>query len=149
MAAILLAFLAALGFGSAAVFVRVGLQQMKSPVGAFLSLVASFVLIAALALILNLDAILALPLIAFLWFILLGLLNYPLGRVLTFASVSLVGASRATPLIASAPLFAAIFALTFLGERPNILIGMGTMTIIGGLALVVSEGGSGARQSGN
>ncbi len=149
MVAILLAFSAALGFGSAAIFVRLGLQQMSSPVGAFLSLVASFVLIATLALILNLDAILTLPPIAFLWLILLGLLNHPLGRVLTFASVRLVGASRATSLVASAPLFAAIFALAFLGERPNLLIGMGTMAIIGGLALVVSEGGSGARQSGN
>ena len=97
MLAILLAFWAALCFGSGAVFVRLGLQQMKSSVGALLSVMASFAIIATLALILNLDDILALHPIAFLWFILLGLVNYPLGLVLTFANVSLVGASRTHP----------------------------------------------------
>ena len=135
MLAILLAFLAALGFGSGGIFIRLGLQQMKPSVGAFLSVVASFAVISTLALILNLDDILTLPLIALLWFFLLGIVDQSLGKLLIFAGLNLVGASPTISLLGSAP----IFAIAFLGERPTSLTVIGTLAIIGGIALVVSE----------
>ena len=149
MLAVSLALLAALGFASSAVFARLGLQRINPLVGVFLSLLASFTLTIILALTLNLKAVLSLPLIAFLWFLILGIINYPLARVLNFTSVSMIGASRTSPIVASAPLVSAILAIAFLGERPNGLIVLGTLGIIGGLALVVSERQSSASRNKN
>ena len=139
MLAVLLALLAALGFASSGIFARIGLQKVNPPVGVFLSLIASFTITMSLAITLNLTEIANLPLIAFLWILLLGLINYPLARMLNFTSVSRIGASRSSTIVASAPLVTAILAILFLGERPNVFIGLGTIGIIIGLVLVVSE----------
>ena len=147
MLAVVLALLAALGFASSGIFARVGLQRVNPSVGVFISLMASFTITMSLAITLNLKEIASLPLLAFLWIFLLGLINYPLARVLNFTSVSRIGASRSSTIVASAPLVTAILAILFLGERPNVFIVLGTVGIIAGLVLVVSERQSDAGNS--
>jgi uncharacterized membrane protein len=130
---------AALGFGGSAVFARVGLQHMRSTTGTLVSLIVGCVIIFILAFSLHADEIMALTGIAFLWFLLSGLLNFPLGRLLNYTGVRIVGVSRATPLIGAAPLFAMILAITIGGETINLLTLLGTLLIVGGGVLILSQ----------
>ncbi len=137
--AIIFSLLAAVGFGSAAVFARLGLQGMKPATGTAISLVVSFVLTAILALSIERSAVFALPAMAFPWFLALGIVNYPLARFMNYTSVNLVGASRSAPIIATAPFFSAVLAIIFLGEEMNLLVGLGTAAIMVGSILIVLE----------
>ncbi|MCI0887955.1 MAG: EamA family transporter, partial [Chloroflexi bacterium] len=91
------------------------------------------------ALVLHFDEIWALTAIAFGWFLLVGVLNYPLGRLLNFNSVSKIGVARATPVVGASPLFAAALAVTIGGETMTWTIFVGTLAIVGGIALIVSQ----------
>ena len=51
----------------------------------------------------------------------------------------MAGATRVTPILALNPIFATILAMWLLGERPNLLIGMGVLVTVIGLGLIVSE----------
>ena len=139
MLAITFALLAATGFGSGAIFARIGLQGMKPGTGTAISLVVSFVLTAILALSIKPSAVFTVPAIAFVWFLILGVVNYPLARYMNYSSVNLVGAARSASLISTAPLFSAVLAIIFLGERPGPLVGVGTAAIVLGSILIVTE----------
>jgi drug/metabolite transporter (DMT)-like permease len=92
-----------------------------------------------LAVVFNLDEITTLVAIAFFWFALSGLLNFALGRFLNSVSIQQVGVARATPLFSTAPLFATILAIIFLGETITPWLLLGTATIVGGIILITSE----------
>ena len=134
-----LALLAAVGFGSGAVFARLGLRGMKPATGTAISLIVSFSLTAVLALAIERSALFTLPAIALVWFLVLGIVNYPLARLMNYTSVNLVGASRSAPIISTAPLFSAVLAIIFLGEEMNLLVGLGTAAIVVGSILIVVE----------
>ena len=68
-----------------------------------------------------------------------GTLNFPLGRLLNFTSVSKLGVARAAPIVGASPLFAAVLGVTVGGETMNLLIFAGTVTIICGIALIVGQ----------
>ena len=144
MRAVLLGLVAALGFGSFGTLTRMGLQGVNSSTGTAISLVASLIMTAILALVFDPSAFLTLPLVALFWLFLLGVVQYPVGRLLNFTSVDIIGAARATPLVATSPMFAAVLAIIFIGERPNWMIVLGTIIIILGLILIVREQSSGA-----
>ena len=136
---ILFALLAAIGWGTSAIFVRLGLQRMRSSTGTVVSLAAGVLMIGTIALIVYGSEMFALPAVAFAWFALLGLLNYPLGRFLNFTAVSLAGISRASPILAAAPLVAVTWSVLLGGETLTPLIALGGATIVGGVVLIVSE----------
>ena len=92
-----------------------------------------------LALVFNRDAFPALTVVAFLWFALSGLFNFALGRFFNTVSIQLAGVARATPLFSTAPLFATILAILFLGESVTPWLLLGTVTIVGGIVLITSE----------
>ena len=81
----------------------------------------------------------ALPAVAFAWFALLGLINFPLGRFFNFTGVHLAGVSRTAPVLAGAPLVAMTLGITLGGETLTPLIALGTAAIVGGVVLIVSE----------
>ena len=137
-----LACIAVLGFGSSAVLARLGMQAMRPMPSALVSLVASTLLAGTLALIFELDAIIAMPAIAMVWLLGNGILSYIGGRSQQYVAISLIGASRVTPIVGSAAVFSAIYAITLtrLGvtgfdERLNVLLGFGTFIVVIGLAL--------------
>lgn len=133
------AFLAACCWGTAAVLNRLGLRHIHTTTGTFISMVVSFIFILVVTLIAGLDSLLVVPALAFGWLALQGVLNFVIGRFLNMTSVGMAGASRATPIISISPLFAAVFAFIFLGERPNVYLILGTLSIIGAVALIVSQ----------
>ena len=139
MLGVLLGLSAALGFGIAAVFARVGLQDIKATTGTLVSLVVGTIITMALAFVFHTDAILKLAGVAFLWFLLSAFINLPLGRLLNFTGVSMAGVSKSAPIVGSSPLFATMLAISIGGESINTMIAIGTLSIIGGLAMILSQ----------
>lgn len=137
--AIVFALLAAVGWGAGAIFARLGLQHMRSTTGTVVSLAAGVVTVGTLALAVNRDIMFTLPVVTLLWFLLLGTINYPLGRYFSFLGVHLAGVSRASPILAAAPVVAVILGITLGGESLTPFIAMGAVLIIGGVVLIVTE----------
>lgn len=136
----LLAGVAAVAWGSTAVLVRLGLRHMPSTVGTLVSQAAGLGLFTALALALRWTEVVSLPPSLFPWLALLGVVNFALGRALNFSALQRIGVGRASPLVGTAPLFATLYALLFLGERVTPLLLVGTLAIVMGIALVLSDG---------
>ena len=131
--------MAALGFGLSAVFIKAAMSSVSVKTATVVSLISSTVVTMIFALIFHSKEILALSPMAFLWFILSGLITFLGGRLLNFQAINLVGASKASAVVSATPLFAAILAVTFLNETVNLMLGIGTMMIVTGIALVVIQ----------
>ena len=139
MLGVTLSLAAGVGFAVSAIFVRLASQHIRATTTTLVSLIVGTFLTMILAFSLHANEILALSGIAFLWFCLLGAINFPVGRLLNFTGVSLAGVSRATPVIGSSPLFAVALATTIGGESVDISILVGTVSIVGGLVLILSQ----------
>jgi DME family drug/metabolite transporter len=72
-------------------------------------------------------------------FVLSGLLQ-PILRFLTYAGIHYVGAAAGTTLRGAHPLFSTSLAILFLGESLNLLIVLGTISIVAGIALISWQG---------
>ena len=140
--AVVFAFLAALGFSSGYALIRVGTQRVAAPTATFFTVITGAVLISILALIVNLPEVKSVSPAALGWFALMGAMAYPLARLLNNTAITMVGATRAAPVSSLQPLFAMALALTILGERPNLLVTLGTPIIVCGLILVVLTSGT-------
>ncbi len=139
MLGVILAITAAFCWGTGAIFTRLGLQNIKASTGTFISVLSSVFLVAILALSLNFDAVVNLSLTTILWFSLIGFINYFIGRQFNYRSIKYIGVIKATPLFASAPLFALVLAVSIIGESVNPAIVIGTLAVVGGLGLVITS----------
>ena len=140
MLAVILAITAACCWSVMGILARLGLQSgIRASTGTFISTISSLLLLATLALALNFDDVLNLSWITFLWFGLIGIITYVMGRQFNYNSIQRIGVNKASSLFASAPLFAMVLAVSFLDESVNIAIITGTLTIVGGLYLVVTS----------
>ena len=142
------AFLSALGFGSGQVLVRIATQQLPVPLVALLAVSTATLLNLCLALVLDFQGVKALSLEPILWLGFIGGLAVVGGRLLNFNAINMVGATRAAPFSSSSPVFAAALAIAFLGERPGLLVGLGTPVVVCGLTLVALGGARGTGASG-
>jgi drug/metabolite transporter (DMT)-like permease len=77
-------------------------------------------------------------------FVAAGLIGTVFGRLALFTGIQRIGASRAEPLKASNPLFAAIVAVAVLGERMTTEHFLGVVLIVVGVAVVSWEQASGS-----
>ncbi len=136
-----LALLAASGFGATAILARLGLRRMSTAYGVLLSMVVSAALALAIAAALHPGEIAGVVtnLSALGWFLLVGVLNFPLGRTFNYLSVRLAGVSRASTVVATSPLFATALAVALLDEAVNAPILLGTAAIIVGLILTLYQ----------
>lgn len=135
--AVAFAFLAACGFASGNVLVRVGTQHVPAPTAALLTVLSGMMLVVGLGLFLNLDEIKALSPAAMGWIVVMGIMGYPVARLLHVTAISMVGAARAVPMAGIQPIIAFTLGVLLLGERPNLLVTLGTPIIVAGLLLVV------------
>ncbi|MGB7948494.1 MAG: DMT family transporter, partial [Candidatus Binatia bacterium] len=60
----------------------------------------------------------------------------PIIRLLTYAGIFYVGASRGTTLRSAHPLFSTLLAILFLGERASAPVILGTLLIVAGITLI-------------
>ena len=135
--AIAFAFLAACGFASGNVLVRVGTEKVPAPTATLLTVFSGIILIVGLALALRLDEISSLSIEALGWILVLGILGYPMARLFIITAISMVGAARAVPMAGLQPVVAFTLGVILLGERPDLLVIVGTPVIVVGLLLVV------------
>ena len=61
---------------------------------------------------------------------------------MNYTGIRLAGVARATSISGTSPLFAALLAILFLGERVTFSMLFGTLGVAVGLALVMSQRGS-------
>ena len=139
MTGILFSLLAASGFAATAVFARTALQRMSTPYGTLLSLFVSTVAAMIIAAVLHPDELLGIGVVALGWLFLVGFLNFPLGRMFNYTSVRMVGVSKASTVVATSPLFATVLAVVILGETVSPITLLGTVAVIGGLALTLNQ----------
>ena len=149
MLAILLALVAATGFSCIGIFVRLGGRRLNPLTGAAISMPPSLMLAIIPALALDMPAFAEVTLVGFLFLALLAVIAYPMARLSTYVAVTRVGAPRTATLSAAAPLYAAVLAVIFLGERPNAAMIAGTLVMVAGIILIVSERHSGESASKN
>ena len=135
--AVAFAFLAACGFASGNVLVRVGTEKVPAPTATLLTVFSGIILIVGLALVLRLDEISSLSTEALGWILVLGILGYPMARLFIITAISMVGAARAVPMAGLQPVVAFTLGVILLGERPDLLVIVGTPVIVVGLLLVV------------
>ncbi len=115
--AVAFAFLAACGFASGNVLVRVGTQKVPAPTAALLTVLSGVVVVGGLALVLNLDEITSLSTEAMGWILVLGIMGYPMARLFIITAISMVGATRAVPMAGLQPVIAFTLGVILLGER--------------------------------
>lgn len=139
MLGILLALFAATFWGFSAILVRLGLQHLRPTTGTWVSMIPGILLVMTLAVVFNVENITDLEAIAFLWFAVSGFFNFALGRFFNTLSIQLSGVTRATPLFSTAPLFAMILAIIFLGEAVTPWLFFGTIVIVSGIILITGE----------
>ncbi len=133
MAAIVFSLVAAIGFGTAPIFTRTALQGFSFLPAVWTSLIVSFFLAAALALIFARQDLNNLTLVAFLWILAVAVTHHVCGRPQNYLSVSIIGASRASLFFSSQAPVAAFVAVVFLGESLSPLIVIGTVGVVAGL----------------
>lgn len=133
MAAVGLSLLAALGFASSAVLVRLGMQSIFPLPGVMVSLFFSFLLSSIMVLLFAFSDIDDISLTAVYWIVGLGVVNFLGGRTQSFLSVNIIGASRSSLFLSSQAPFAAIFAVIFIGESMHPLVALGMAGVVGGL----------------
>ena len=136
--AVAFSFLAALGFASGYCLIRVATQMVSAPTATFFTVLTGAILIMALALAIDLPEIKALKPATLGWFALMGAMAYPFARVLNNMAITMVGASRSSPLASLQPVFAFGLGIALLGEKPNLQVALGTFMVACGLVLVVA-----------
>ena len=136
---ILLAILAAAFWGIGNTIARVGLQSVKTASATILSLLTGLIVALIIALIFEFEALVSLTLLAIGMFALTGIFHFALGRFLLYQSMKHIGAARGTSITHSFPLFALIFSTILLKETPTIPVVIGTLLIVGGIYLLLSE----------
>lgn len=141
---VLLAVLAAAGFGLAMVFTKMGLRHMGAAAGALVSIPSTALLYWLLA------AIVFDPqgwrIEAAAIFAAVGLFFPALVTLLVFESNRRMGPTTASSVSSTAPLFATAGAIAFLGEALTLPALAGTGAIVLGVAVLSREKGSGARR---
>ena len=110
---------------------------MPAPTATLLTVFSGIILIVGLTLVLRLDEISSLSIEALGWILVLGILGYPMARLFIITAISMVGAARAVPMAGLQPVVAFTLGVILLGERPDLLVIVGTPVIVVGLLLVV------------
>ena len=133
---VFLALSAALSFTCADIFARKGLQYANHFVGATITLVGElFFFVPLIFLLAPTFPELGMH---YLWVTVGGLCNPGLFLIFFLIGIHRIGVARAAPIKGMSPIFAALFALIFLGEDPAWYHLAGILFVVGGIVLLVS-----------
>ncbi|MBM4261806.1 MAG: DMT family transporter [Deltaproteobacteria bacterium] len=122
------------------VFTKKALPHSNPATGVIFGLLINIVFLWTMALIIVPIAQIAL---ATTWiFMLVGLFQPGLTRLLTYKGINTLGVAITDPIRASTPLFSAILAIIFLGEQVTLPIVVATLMIIAGITLLSWRTGS-------
>ena len=76
-----------------------------------------------------------------LWFALSGVLGSFIGRILTFQSYKAIGVSTTSTIVGTSPLVVTILVILFLGEPSSVQVFIGSLLVVGGIALINMKDG--------
>jgi transporter family protein len=139
MTGILFALIAASGWGSSAVFTKIALEKIDTRLGTIVSLFFSTIVMFTISLATQIDHFSKLKMPDMIWFFAAGVFTFSLGRLLNYTGISFVGVSKSTPLVGTSTLFATIFAILLLGEKPSPLIGIGVLLVTIGIIFITKS----------
>ncbi len=134
-----LALTAAVLWGSIPVLVRKGLLHASASVAVLLGLLVSVPLILLVIFFHPHPLTQAVALQAAAWFAMAGILGSCVGRVFNYLGIARLGAARATPLIATSPLFTTVLALMFLREQITLKVILGVICIVAGIVFLTAQ----------
>jgi drug/metabolite transporter (DMT)-like permease len=134
MIPIFFGLLAGLFFAASMVFSQKGLHIYPTPWGVWITLLINTMFLWVFHLLLHPAA----PIFIHdnLAFVMIGVFVPGLTRMLAFRGIRNVGSSVTTTVMNSTPMFSAILAIIFLGERPGPLVLSGIGLIVGGLMML-------------
>jgi drug/metabolite transporter (DMT)-like permease len=132
-----LAILSSIGWATDSILVRRGSQFSNIFGAAFLSYFVTTLCLWFYIALFSTFHLLWSP--ATIYFVLSGLLQPLLARILYYVGIQRLGVSRAGPLRGTGPLFAVIVAVIFLNERPNYFVYGGTILTVAGAGLILSR----------
>ncbi len=135
----LLSLLTAIGFGFSSILTRWGMRDSNPITGA---MVGSLVQVLALSVIIAVNRPAEISLMGVAYFAASGLLASALGRLLNYTSIQRLGVSMSSTIIGSSPLFSTFFAAIFLAEEVTLSIFVGTVLIVGGVAVTSLKDGN-------
>lgn len=132
-----LALTAAVAWGGEAILVRRGARYASVALAALMGFVLSTVVLwAVIGLLFPLSLLYT---DATWYFIISGLIQPAIVRFLHYTGIVRLGASRAGPVRSVTPLFAIFLAFTFLGERPDTGVYLGSLLSVAGVWLTSSR----------
>ena len=126
-------------FATGAVIARVGLVHVPAGTGSLVTIVVGWVPITVISAVLYPKLVFTLPATAYLWMALTGAVNFPVARFLNMASLKILGVGKSTPILATAPLYAAFVGVVFLAETMTWPIALGTIVLVSGVVFVVQS----------
>jgi uncharacterized membrane protein len=124
-------------YGLGIIFARIGLREANMISGLLITLIFLFMVSSGLALVTVPLHLFTSP--ALLYFMLAGILGTCFGQLLLFVGINRVGSSIAAPLYDTKPLFSALTAVLILGEGLTLTIGLGTLAMVIGSAIISLE----------
>ena len=73
------------------------------------------------------------------YFAVAGIIHFIGGWGFQNASASIIGAARMSAALGATPMFAALFAVLFLGERVSFLLALGILLVMAGIYLIAES----------
>lgn len=132
-----LAILASLFFAIGAIFSRRGSMLVSPTSGAQITVLMAPPIFALLAFIFGeIDESFSLPLLAYAFFGVAGILHFVGGRSLQYLGIHAIGAARATVIITLSPLVSVLIAMIALNEIPGWAVGVGAVLLVLGPILI-------------
>lgn len=137
-----LALLSAAAWGAADPVSKLGMDRGGTPFQVSLVVVTVSMLAYWLGLLVRATPLADAPLWVIGLFVVTGVFATAIARVLSFNGVQRLGASVNSAGMNTRPVWASLFAVTFLGERITLQMGLGIVVVVLGLILIaLSEGG--------
>ena len=126
--------LTAASFALADVFARKTMAGGTAFAGVYNSVIINLAILWPLALLLTDPG--TITTLGIIFLVVAGVFSTTLGRLTRFIGIGKLGVSGSGPLVSSAPLFAATFAITVLGEVFTPILGLGTVLIVLGVGIL-------------
>ncbi len=133
--------MSAMGWATDAILVRKGARTSNIYSAALISFIITAILLWTVVTIFFPLSLLRTP--ATIYFVLSGLIQPFLARLLHYIGLTRLGVARSGSLRGVSPLFAVVIAVTFLGERPNLFVYSGTLLTVAGVWLILYRGDGG------
>lgn len=139
MNGVILALISSVWFAATAVLARIGVRYILPLPGTLISLTISMLVTLVIAMIIHPQDMLQPGMSALVLAMITALLSYPIGRLLSFTGMKIIGVAKSSTIVGSAPLFATATAVLVTGESVTLPILVGGVTIVTGMMLIVNQ----------